>query len=563
VSACSGGSDEYARPTEPGRLAAYAVKVRPSLAILLVEDCVADALLLERELRRGEYDLTIERVDSESGMHEALDRRAWDAVIADYSLPSFSAMAALALVKRRGLDLPFVIVSGAIDDEAAVSCLRAGAHDFVTKRKLSRLLPALVREMREVRVRRAHRVSDAALRDTNERYRIVAEHSSDAILITTEDGTIQYANPATEEIFGRPWSEVIGQPLTSLVRMTPHAMDHTTIATYLQGQHGDRHTRLALIGVHKTGSALHFEASIAIAAQNGLPMCICVLRDVTERRRAERRRKQLYRAAQEAAEEAQRANKAKSEFLAVMSHELRTPLTAIIGYVELMADGVFGPLTTDQATYLARVRTNGDRLHTLIGDVLTLSVIEAGKMTYCIADVPVKPLISVVADALAPSADRKRLTVALAPCAPLLVARADDSRLKQVLCNVLENAVKFTEPGGRIDVSCDTDVDAIRIRVQDTGCGMHPQQLDSIFDPFVQLDSGVTRVHGGVGLGLAISREFVRGMCGDLDVESTFGIGTVFTIRLPRATLDDASPTPKGLDTRSIGVPALAHGLPL
>ena len=532
--------------TEPGRLAAYAVKGRPCLAILLVEDCVADARLLERELRRGEYDLTIERVESERGMHEALDRRAWDAVIADYSLPSFSAMGALALVKRRGLDLPFVIVSGAIDDEAAVSCLKAGAHDFVTKRKLSRLLPALVREIREVGVRRAHRVTDAALRDTNERYRIVAEHASDAILITTEDGTIQYANPATEEIFGCPWSEVIGQPLTSLVSMVTQARDHTPIAAYLRGQHGDRHTHLELIGRHKTGDALHFEASIAIAAQNGLPMCICVLRDVTERRSAERHRQHLYRAAEEAAQEAQRANKAKSEFLAMMSHELRTPLAAIIGYIELMADGVFGPLTADQVMYLARVRTNSDRLHTLIGDVLTLSVIEAGKMTYCIADVAVKPLIAAVADAFASSAERKSLTVALAPYAPLVVARADDSRLKQVLSNVLENAVKFTEPGGRIDVSCDTDVDAIRIRVQDTGCGMHPQQLGSIFDPFVQLDSGFTRVHGGVGLGLAISREFVRGMCGDLDVESTFGIGTVFTIRLPRATLGDGSPSPDG-----------------
>ena len=395
------------------------------------------------------------------------------------------------------------------------------------------------------------------MRDSNERYRIVADHASDAILITTEDGTIQYANPATEEIFGRPTSEVIGQPLTTLVRMAAQSRDRTTLAKYLRGHTGDRHTHIELVGLHKTGGALHFEGSIAIAAQNGLPMCICVLRDVSERRRAERRRKHLYRAAQEAAQEAQRANKAKSEFLAMMSHELRTPLTAIIGYVELLADGVFGPLTADQATYLARVGANGDRLHTLIDEVLTLSVIEAGKMTYHIADVALKPLIAAVADAVAPSAEQKHLTVALAPYAPLLVARADNGRLRQVLSNVLENAVKFTEPGGRIDVSCDTDVDAICIRVQDTGCGMLPEQLGSIFEPFVQLDSGFTRVHGGVGLGLAISREFVRGMRGDLDVESTFGIGTVFTIRIPRADEhdDDDAPSPDGPERRAIGVP--------
>ncbi|MEP7000415.1 MAG: ATP-binding protein [bacterium] len=508
--------------------------MRTPLSVLLVEDNIDDALMLERELGRGDYDVVVERVDSEHGMVDALNRVAWDAIIADYSLPAFSAVAALELVKERGLDIPFIIVSGVIDDEAAVASLKAGANDFMTKRKLSRLLPALEREVREASVRRSHRLAEAALREGDERYRIVVEHATDVILITNEGGTILYANPVTQEIFGLAPSVVIGRPLTTLVRVPLQPMSDSALAAYIRQHTGDARTRVDLIGAHASGAPLQFEASIGVGTQDGASVFICVLRDVTERRAVEIHRANLLRATEDARQQAENANRVKSEFLSMVSHELRTPLTAIIGHVELLADGVVGPVSEDQQMHLERVNSNSNRLLALINEVLTFATIEA-TTAFELVDVPMQPLLATCVATTMKLAAEKQLAVSPTSCEPGVSAWADAGRLQQALSNVLDNAVKFTAAGGSIDVICDADDSTTRIRVRDTGVGMLPQKLDTIFDPFVQLDTGLTRAHGGLGLGLAISRRFIRGMGGSLDVESTHGVGSVVTISLPRA----------------------------
>ncbi|MEO8621412.1 MAG: ATP-binding protein [bacterium] len=510
--------------------------MRTRLSVLLVEDNIDDALMLERELGRGDYDVVVERVDSEQGMIDALDRVPWDAIVADYTLPAFGAVAALELVKDRRLDIPFIIVSGVIDDDAVVASLKAGANDFMTKRKLSRLLPALEREVREARVRRSHRLAEAALRESDERYRIVVEHATDVILITNEGGTILYANPVTQEIFGLAPSVVIGRSLTTIVRVPLQPMSDSALAAYIRQHTGDARTRVDLIGAHESGAPLQFEASIGVGTQEGASVFICVLRDVTERRAAEIHRANLLRATEDARRQAENANRVKSEFLSMVSHELRTPLTAIIGHVELLADGVVGPVSDEQVQHLDRVSSNSNRLLALINEVLTFSTIEA-TTAFELVDVPMQTLLATCMATTRKLAEDKRLAVSFTSCEPGVSAWADAGRLQQALSNVLDNAVKFTAAGGTIDVTCDADDRAIRIRVRDTGVGMLPQKLDTIFDPFVQLDTGLTRAHGGMGLGLAISRRFIRGMGGGLHVESTHGVGSVVTISVPRAPM--------------------------
>ena len=178
------------------------------LRVLIVEDSEDDALLAVRSLRKSGYDTTYERVETPEAMEDALRRRDWDIVLADYSMPCFSGIAALELLKNAGIDIPFIIVSGKIDEEMAVAVLKAGAHDYVMKDRLSRLAPAVERELKETESRRKFKQMAEALHASEERCRLLFENSDDAILLTAPNGTIFSANPAACRMFGRTEAEI-------------------------------------------------------------------------------------------------------------------------------------------------------------------------------------------------------------------------------------------------------------------------------------------------------------------------------------------------------------------
>ena len=237
-------------------------------------------------------------------------------------------------------------------------------------------------------------------------------------------------------------------------------------------------------------------------------------------------------AAQETAEAASRA---KSEFLAVMSHELRTPLNAISSYAELIEMGIHGPVTPEQRTDLARIQRSHRHLMGLINGVLNYSRLEAGAVHYAVQDVALDEALATCEALVAPQVTAKRLALAFGGCDPALTVRADAEKLQRIVLNLLTNAVKFTEPGGHVTLGCAPRIGAVAITVADTGHGIPAEQLERIFEPFVQVDARLTRTQEGVGLGLAISRDLARGMGGDLTVESTPGTGSTFTLLLPRA----------------------------
>jgi len=245
--------------------------------------------------------------------------------------------------------------------------------------------------------------------------------------------------------------------------------------------------------------------------------------------------------AEEARVAAEAANRAKSEFLAVMSHELRTPLNAIGGYAELIELGVRGPVTPEQRADLARLQKSQRHLLGLINGVLNYSRVEAGAVQYTVREVPLDEVLAACEGMVAPQMRARRLAFAFGGCDPTLRVRADEEKLQQIVLNLLTNACKFTEPGGRVTLECGAaGIDAVAILVADTGHGIAAEQQRRIFEPFVQVDARLVRTQEGVGLGLAISRDLARGMGGDLTVESTPGAGSTFTLVLPRGSAPGA-----------------------
>jgi PAS domain S-box-containing protein len=236
---------------------------------------------------------------------------------------------------------------------------------------------------------------------------------------------------------------------------------------------------------------------------------------------------------------AQTANRAKSDFLATMSHELRTPLNAIAGYVEILSTGLRGPVNEAQLRDLSRIQQNQQHLLEIISDILSFSRLEAGRVRYRLAPVPVRELLDRMEAMIEPQAHARSVEYRCINVADGLCVVADREKLEQVLINLLGNAVKFTPSGGSITLSAAERGDRIALQVQDTGIGIEPWQMGTIFEPFVQLEPSLTRTTEGAGLGLAISRELTRGMGGEISVASTPGEGSTFTVELPRAAAGD------------------------
>jgi signal transduction histidine kinase len=241
---------------------------------------------------------------------------------------------------------------------------------------------------------------------------------------------------------------------------------------------------------------------------------------------------------------AEEANRVKAQFLTTMSHELRTPLNAIDGYAELLEMGLRGPVTAAQAQDLARIRRSQRHLLALVNDVLNFARLEAGRVEWQITDVSVDDTLQVVESLIRPQLEAKRITYTRDDCDDGLTVRADAEKLRQILVNLLGNAWKFTDAGGSVSISCDTDDTDVRIRVRDTGRGIPAEKLPTIFDPFVQVDRHLGgESQQGVGLGLAISRDLARGMNGNLDVTSTVAAGSEFVLSVPRAGVPAGVPT--------------------
>lgn len=275
-----------------------------------------------------------------------------------------------------------------------------------------------------------------------------------------------------------------------------------------------------------------FHATRLGTAPDGRRLRIVAAIDVTDMRTLLERERALRN-------EAESANMAKMQFLATMSHELRTPLNAIGGYAQLLEMGVRGPITDKQADYLARIQQSQQHLLGLINSVLNFTKLEAGSVQFVNERVVIRDTVTAVENLVAPQMAAKGLTFTTSGADDGLVAQGDEQKVRQVLVNLLTNALKYTEKGTvRVECRPSADDAHVEILVHDSGIGIAPEHVASIFDPFVQVGRGLNAPGDGVGLGLAISRDLARAMGGDLSAQSTVGQGSTFTLKLPR---DDAT----------------------
>jgi PAS domain S-box-containing protein len=395
----------------------------------------------------------------------------------------------------------------------------------------------------------------------------IVESSDDAIIGKTLDSVIRSWNAGATRIFGYEPHEAIGRPVYALI---PPDLQHEESAIIDRIMRGERIEHYETRRVRNDGTLVEVSLSVSPIRDHAgqIVGAAKIARDITEAKRLQRAERELTEQLQELATEleqqveegqslqeeleqtneelghsladaeaarrqAEEANAAKSQFLATMSHELRTPLNAIAGYVDILDLEIHGPMTEKQHYDVGRIRRGGETLLRLIDDVLSFAKLESGRLEYRYEKVSVDDTLNAMEAFVAPLLAQKGLAYHVERCGPGVTAVIDRAKVEQIVLNLLANAVKFTNHG-RIDVMCAVDGATLRIAVRDTGCGIAPELLETIFEPFVQGDHSLTRTAEGTGLGLAISRQLARSMGGDITVESVPGRGSVFTLCLPR-----------------------------
>jgi signal transduction histidine kinase len=257
--------------------------------------------------------------------------------------------------------------------------------------------------------------------------------------------------------------------------------------------------------------------------------------DVTSQVQARLEREHRTRELERARADAERANTAKGEFLSGMSHDLRSPLNAVGGYAQLVLDGLYGPTTEKQRDAMLRIMRAQQHLLAVIRDILDFARVEAGHVRLDITNVRLGDVLQGVCVMIEPQMAAKKLIFECNPCEENAMVRTDRERAVQVLLNLLTNALKFTDSGS-VKVDCSANQERVSINVRDTGRGIPADRVAQIFEPFVQVGRNADEARQGIGLGLAISRQLARNLGGDLCVESTDGVGSVFTLELPLAT---------------------------
>jgi len=355
--------------------------------------------------------------------------------------------------------------------------------------------------------------------------RAIIERLPDGIVIVDRHGNMRFANPAAERLFDRKAEDLVGTAFGF-----PLLVGETTEIEIVQ---------------RGGGGVVHAELRVVDTDWEDEQVELVSLRDVTDRKHAEERTQQLS-FEREARLEAEAASRAKSEFLAIMSHELRTPLNAVLGYSELLELGISGPLTDKMREQVGRIRTSAKHLLGLVNDILDLAKVEAGRLSVSSGPAAATETVAAAIALIQPQAAAGGLELVVKPVTgPAPIYLGDDERVRQVLVNLLSNAVKFTDSGGKITVELGTtrppDSEArlqahreyVTFCISDTGSGIAEEKLLSIFDPFVQAESGHSRTREGSGLGLTISRRLARLMGGDLTCISKVGHGSTFTLFLP------------------------------
>ncbi len=391
--------------------------------------------------------------------------------------------------------------------------------------------------------------AEESLKDSEARYRVLADSTSDVITQLDLDFRRIYVSPASRAVFGYAPEEMLGRRPTHFIHPEDAAAVRTFAESIIAGAVPDNRGTTTYRFRHKEGHWIWIEAGLNVVREptTGAPVSvICSLRDVSERQRVARHLERAKAAAETAA-------RVKTEFLANMSHELRTPLTGILGIHDLLHND--STLGHQQRRYLGLARDAGRSLLSIVNDVLDFTKMEAGQFSLEIVPFELGALIQSCGDLVQGDARRKSLRLETSkPDAPLHLM-GDPTRLRQILLNLLTNAIKFTERGSiSTTATYDAESRRLRVAVSDTGIGLPRDTLPLLFERFSQADASITRRYGGTGLGLAISKRLVDLMGGKIDVDSNLGVGSVFRFEVPLREAGSADRLPGA--AHSVAVPS-------
>ncbi len=395
------------------------------------------------------------------------------------------------------------------------------------------------------------------VRQSEATYRALFENSNDGIFLLTPDGRELNANQPALDMVGYTWEEYkkLNQTKSNMVAAPEQQEDaQARFDAVLRGEHVPLYERTLIA---KDGRKIQTEINLSAArdATGKIILVQSVVRDITERKKAEEALRESRDKLSIANAALEKASRLKDEFLASMSHELRTPLTGILGLSEALQLQTYGTLNEKQFKALRNIESSGRHLLELINDILDLSKIEAGRLELQFDLCPVSELCQASLQLVKGMAHQKKQTVDFSMHPASIVVQADVRRLKQMLVNLLSNAVKFTPEGGRLglDVSIDESSSTIRFSVWDKGIGIKPEDMGKLFRPFVQLDSSLSRHYSGTGLGLSLVQRMADLHGGSISVESAAGEGSRFTILLPwSARFNQAVPLPTRRGTGSL-----------
>jgi len=473
--------------------------------ILIVDDDVALLEALPRALRLRLDGVEIDTVDNAGDALIRIIGTDYDAIVSDIKMPGMDGLAVLEEIRKLRPKTPTLLITGHGEHDLAVQALRGGAYDFVQKPIDRDYFVASLE--RAIEMRRLERQVEAQ-RHALERHARVLAHVDNGVFLVDGKGIVRYWNPAAEAITGLPPHEVIEKPVGSILP------GWQTIAGLVPVSHvpGPESASAKTLPVELDGKELWLSIS-GVRFDDGV---VYAFRDVTEERALE---------------------ELKGEFVATISHELRTPLAAIYGSAQTLQRP---DLELDAATrgrLLDVITAESERLTRIAGDILLANTLDSGRLRLETGRVDLGDLTKDVVDEMrAAFAERQDITISLTPVNGAQVS-ADPDKLRQVLINLIDNAVKYSPDGGRVEVEVEPRDIGIRVVVRVEGIGIPGNEQQRIFRKFYRVDPLLSRGVGGTGLGLYICRELVRRMQGRISVESREGAGSTFCVDLPVAPM--------------------------